>query len=298
MAKEPMGAVNIPPKAVSDGVAQQKQLDLQIGRNRAGRSFVRHQYATYPFRLSRALQLDPLDASRTYLYLMNASPGLLAGDTLQLQVWLDDQTSLYLTDQSATKVHTMPVDRAAHTSYTLHVGAGANLELVPEPLILYEDANLEQTMQVTLDPTGRLFLSEMVVPGRLARGECYQFRHYCSRLEVTTPAGVLVVADAMRLAGRANGFARQALFAPLPILANLIVVVPNLDLQQLSQALEDIAKARSPQLRLASSPLPNCHGLLVRAMADSVETMKATIRHVLNSTRRLSGQSALPEIPK
>lgn len=292
-----MVAVNVPPMAVLNGETQPMQLDLHIGRDRVGQSFVRRQYATHPFRLSRALQLDPIDRSRAYLYIMNASPGLLADDTLQLRVRLDDQTSLYLTDQSATKVHTMPVDRVARISYDLHVGARANLEFAPEPLILYENAHLEQTVQVTLDPTGRLFLSEIIIPGRLARGECYQFRHYLSRLQVSTPDGTLMFADAMRLSGQGDRRAVHPLFAPLPLLASLIVVFPNIDLQPLRQDLAAFAKT-IPKLMLASSRLPNCNGLLVRAMAESVSSVKVAVHHVLNSVRRMSDQPNLPEIPK
>ncbi|WP_181357325.1 urease accessory protein UreD [Stenomitos frigidus] len=283
--------------AVLNGTAQQPQLDLHIGRDRAGQSFVRRQYATYPFRLSRALRLDPMDTSRTYLYMMNSSPGLLADDVLELRVRLDDQTSLYLTDQSATKVHTMPADRVGRLSYNLHIGAGATLEFVPEPLLLYRDANLEQTVTVTLDPTGRLFLGEIIVPGRLARGECYQFRHCLSRLQVSTPDGSLVFADAMQLSGHGDRVTVHPLFAPLPILASVIIVLPGIDLQPLQQTLAAFAKT-IPKLMLASSRLPNCNGLLVRAMAENVSTVKLAVHCALNSMRRVSDQPPLPEIPK
>ena len=292
-----MVSVNVPSMAVLDGAVQPTQLDLHIGRDRSGQSFVRRQYATYPFRLSRALRLDPMDTRRTYLYMMNSSPGLLADDALQLRVQLDEQTSLYLTDQSATKVHTMPADRVGRIRYDLHLGAGATLEFVPEPLLLYRDANLEQTVQVTLEPTGRLFLSEIMVPGRLARGECYQFRHCWSRLQINAPDGSLVLADAMRLSGQGDRVAIHPLFAPLPILASMIVVLPDVDLQPLCQALAAFAQP-IPKLRLATSRLPNCNGLLVRAMAASVSPLKATIHHALNMMRRVSDQPTLPEVPK
>lgn len=292
-----MVTVNVPSTAVLNDVASQTQLDLHIGRDRMGRSFVRRQYAAYPFRLSRALQLDPRDTSRVYLYIMNSSPGLLADDSFQIGVQLDDQTSLYLTDQSATKVHTMPIDRVGRIRYDFHVGAGANLEFVPEPIILYQDAHLEQTVQVTLDPTGRLFLSEIIVPGRLARGEFYQFRHCLSRLQVSNPDGSLVFADAMRLPRQCDRLTGHPLFAALPMLASVVIVLPDVDLQPLSQALTAFAKP-FPKLMLATSRLPNCNGLLVRAMAESTATLKAAIYNALNTTRHLSGQPALPEIPK
>ncbi|XHX79033.1 MAG: hypothetical protein RBJ76_03610 [Stenomitos frigidus ULC029] len=75
--------------------AVQNQLSVQIGLDQNHQSFGRRQYATYPFRLSRVLRLDPTDAHRTYLYVMNSSPGLLAGDRFQISIRLSDRTALY-----------------------------------------------------------------------------------------------------------------------------------------------------------------------------------------------------------
>lgn len=275
---------------------QPHHLEVHIGLDRSGHSFVHRQYATYPFRVSRALRLDPGDADRTYLYMMNSSPGLLAGDALRIRVTLDQKTRLYLTDQSATKAHAMAEGQRAEMHYAFEVKAGAILEFIPEPLILYRDANVNQTTQITLAPTGSLVLSEILVPGRLARGEFYQFHRYFNRMQVNTPDGELVFADAMHLSGRQNRFATSPLFATMPILANLIVILPEVHLQSLSAAL--IAIPPEPECSIALSRLPNCNGLVIRAMAKSVPILKTYIHHALITIRHLSNQPTLPEIPK
>ncbi len=274
------------------------QLSVQIGLDQNHQSFVQRQYATYPFRLSRALRLDPTDAHRTYLYIMNLSPGLLAGDEFQISVRLRDRTALYLTDQSATKVHQMAVDQRARIHYDVEIGSGASLEYVPEPIILYRNANLEQTMSVTLAPTGSLFLSDIMVPGRLARGECFHFHQYVNWLNVYTPDGALLFADAMQLKGQGQQHLTSSpLFATHPILASVILVVPHADLHSLGLDLEQLTQAQ-PALTAASSPLPNCNGLLVRMMASNVPIAKAYINDVLARMRSLNGQPTLPAVPK
>jgi len=276
----------------------QKNLYLHLGCDRHHQSFVRRQYVTYPFRLSRPLRLDPIDQSRAYLYILNASPGLLAGDSLSVSLQLDANTSLYLTDQSATKVHSMPIDgTAAKIVYEFRLEAGANLEFVPEPLILYTDSTLEQNTQVTLHPTSRLFLSEVILPGRLARGEFYCFRQYFSRLQVASSTGELLFADAMRLEGKLNPFKGSRIFS-MPAMANIIAVLPDVNLKQLIAKLEDITAANCQKVVAGSSSLPNCNGLLLRAMADSANVLKTYIRDTLNYLRQVSNQPPLPEIPK
>ncbi|AFY93594.1 urease accessory protein UreD [Chamaesiphon minutus] len=274
-----------------------QQLTLEMGLDRLGRSFVYRQYATYPFRLSRPLRLDPTDAHRAYLYIMNSSPGLLAGDRFQIGVKLGDRTSLYLTDQSASKVHLMPLGQMARICYDLEIGTGSCLEFVPEPLILYRDANLEQTIQVALAPNASLFLSEIMIPGRLARGEYFHFSQYFSRLKVSTTDGDLVFTDAMRLIGKAERLTNNPIFTSQPILASIIVVMPAGDLQSLEQDLEGFVQ-NYPELTAACSSLPNCNGLLVRAMSSNVPILKAYINYALTRMRHLNGQPPLPEIPK
>jgi urease accessory protein len=282
--------------------ASQPQLVVQVGLDSSQRSFVQRQYATYPFRLSRALRLDPTDAHRIYLYLMNSSPGLLSGDDFDLHVRLSDRTALYLTDQSATKVHQMQKEQLARICYHFEVGVGANLEFVPEPVILYRDANLEQIQRVTLAPTGSLFLSEIVIPGRLARGECFHFQRYFNRLQVFSSSGDLIFTDATQLTGQGDRLSlpyhpTSPLFSSYPILASLILVLPEVDLQPLSLDLQQFAQTQT-DLSAASSPLPNCNGLWVRATAATVPTLKAYINHALTQVRQINHQPPLPDIPK
>jgi len=74
------------------------------------------------FRLSLAFRLDHTP-NRAYLYIIGASPGLLAGGYLRVCSQLDANTSLYLTDQAATKVHSMPIaDTAAKWFMRLQSG--------------------------------------------------------------------------------------------------------------------------------------------------------------------------------
>ncbi len=230
---------------------------------------------------------------------MNTSPGLLAGDEVNISLKLAANTSLYLTDRSATKVHPMPNPQTmAKNNYQIELGEKTNLEFICEPIILFTDAALEQRIDIKIHSTARLCLSEIIVPGRLARGEYYQFRHYYNRLQITSLSGELYVTDAMYLEGKLNPFTESSLFAAKPILASLIIILPEVDLKLLSQQLEDLEKANCPDLVVASSILPHNKGLLMRGLGDSTRVLKKYLEYALNSVRSLSDRSCLPYIPK
>ncbi|MBR8835591.1 MAG: urease accessory protein UreD [Stigonema ocellatum SAG 48.90 = DSM 106950] len=277
-------------------IKRTNNLELRLKCDRIGQTILSHQRTAYPLRVSPVFRLDDADSHRAYLYVMSTSPGLLAQDELNISLQLAANTSLYLTDQAATKVHSMPIAGSkATTNYEIEIGSGATLEFVPEPLILFADATLQQTTNINIHPTGKLFLSEIILPGRIAKGELYQFHHYFNRLKVTSTNGELWFIDAMHLFGKNNLFTNSNLFASSPVLGNLLVVLPDTNLKLLSESVEDLKAANCLGLTVASSILPQGRGLLIRAIAKGTHELKNYLKYALNCVRRSSHQPLLPE---
>lgn len=277
----------------------QNHLELRLKSNQSCQTVCNHQYTTYPLRLSSVFRLEEKNSHRAYLYLINTSPGLLAGDELNLSLRLAVNSSLYLTDQAATKVHPMSgIDDKAVVNYKIEVDKDASLELVPEPVILYKDSVLEQNISIKLHSTARLFLTEIILPGRLAREEYYNFRYYFNSLQVTDLSGDLLFTDRMRLTGKNNIFKDNQLFTSLPIMGNAIAVLPNTDLNLLTSQLENIELTSCKDIEIATTILPGGNGILIRALANKTGELKKYFIYALNCIRKITNQSPLPYIPK
>ena len=278
---------------------ERNNLELELRCDRRGQTNLAHQYTSQPLRLSKLFRLDTQETQGAYLYLMNSSPGLLAGDQLNLSITLQENTLLHLTDQAATKVHAMPKpETIATTNWSINVQAEACLEFVPEPLILYAEGALEQNTRIRLGDSASLFWSEILLPGRLAKGEYYDFRSYYGCLEIHSESGELWFKDAMNLQGKCNSWKHHKLFTSEPILANLVLVQPQIDLNLLSKKLEDFVATTESNLIFAKSILPERKGLLVRVMAEKTTSIKQYINYALNCMRNLSDRPKLPYIPK
>ena len=287
--------------AIATTVRKDFDFYARVGCDRHRQTFVAQQYAAYPFRLSRTFRLDSGNDRRAYLYLMNSAPGLFGGDRLTLGLKLDPDTRLHLTDQAATKVHKMSATGAAATaqlSWDIAVGAGSYLEFVPEPLILYAEAELQQTTTITLKPDSTLFCSEILVPGRLARAEYYQFREYRNHLRVLSPDRTLLFGDVMRLQGQSNTLKDSFLFAKYPLMANIYAVLPGIDLERLNTSLAENPNLSSAQLLTGISLLPNCNGITIKVMGDRCDRIQGYIWEVLSCIRKIRGDANLPHIPK
>jgi urease accessory protein len=255
----------------------------------------------YPLSVSPIFRLEEngsaSSSNRAYLYRMNTSPGLLAGDTIGMSLHLGEGAQLFLADQSATKVHTMPQAQAT-VDYRLEVGSSATLEFLPEPLILFADSTLTQTIEVIMHPTASLSLGEIILPGRLARGEVYQFHQYLSRLRVKSPEGQIWFAETMKLLGKGNRFAGNALFASGAVLGSLVLILPEAvatseRLAVLSAEIDNLVEADGSG-DIASSVLPGGRGLFVRAITQTTREMQACFKGAVNCVRQLRGQPPLP----
>jgi len=264
-------------------VKYKNNLELKLDRTQSSQTICQHQYTTYPLRLSSCFRLEGGHSNRAYVYLINTSPGLLAGDELNLSLQLPPNTSLYLTDQAATKVHPMPEKGAkASINYHILVDADASLELVPEPIILYQDSVLEQKTIIRLHPTAKLFSSEIILPGRLAKKEYYDFNYYFTRLQV----------------GKQNKFKTNKLFTSLPIMGNALAVLPDTDLTSLIAKLEEIELADCKNLEIAVTILPSNNGILIRALSAKTFELKKYFTDALNCIRAITNQSPVPYIAK
>ncbi|ELS00369.1 urease accessory protein UreH [Xenococcus sp. PCC 7305] len=275
------------------------KLDLKVRCSLSGQTKIFHQYTTHPLRVSNPFRLDKNNSHRLYLYLRNNSPGLLAEDELNLAVQLEQGSQLYLTEQAATKVHpVLEQNAAAQVNYQITIAENASLEFVPEPLILYADAALKQTTNITIYPNSNLFWSEIVIPGRLARGESYKFNYYDSCLNVTSSEGQLLFKDRSYLEGKNNQFKNSSLFAAHSIMGTAIAVYPEIGCHKLQKAIDNIVIADKNEAIVATSTLPYEQGIIIRALSNKSEQIKNYFRSALNSIRSLQDDSALPYIAK
>ncbi len=274
-------------------------LELKLKSNQSCQTISQHQYTTYPLRLSPVFRLEGAKTNRAYLYLINTSPGLLANDNLNLSLHLTENTHLYLTDQAATKVHPMPESNTKATvKYQIVVEENSSLEFIPEPVILYQDSVLEQQTNIKLHSTAQLFLTEIILPGRLAKDEYYDFNYYFNRLEIVDSADKLLYVDAIRLLGKNNPFKGNKIFTSLPIMGNAIAILPDIDFNSLIAAIESQSLSNSQNIESAITILPAENGIAFRVLANKTNDLKKYFGIILNCIRQITKQTTLPYIPK
>jgi urease accessory protein len=118
-----------------------------------------------------------------YLQIVNPSGGLFEGDSAEVEVSLQRGARLYLTTQAATKVYAADHGEVTRQRIRLRVASGAILEYCPLPLIPFARAMYVQELAMQVESGGVCLVTEVLAPGRLARGEHFAYHLVRSRVE-------------------------------------------------------------------------------------------------------------------
>ncbi|HEY5599596.1 MAG TPA: urease accessory protein UreD, partial [Candidatus Manganitrophaceae bacterium] len=206
-------------------------LDITFER-REEKTVVREVFQQAPLRVVRPFY--PEGESPAHLYLLNTTGGILEGDRMETTVRLEKGAHLLATTPAATRVHPSPSGEACQ-KMVFFLGAGAVLEYLPEPLLLYADAAFHQETDIYIEEGGALFFIDILAPGRLARGEAFAYRWYENRLRIYDGGGLLVQ-EGFRLAPQERRLDVVVAMEGYTHLGSLYVVCPDREAEGLLEA--------------------------------------------------------------
>ena len=269
----PQAAVGAPGK---DGV-----LELRFAPTAGGTKLV-HDYATVPFHISGTLGHDPHPDAET-VFLQSPTGGIAQGDRHDIDIVVEDDAVAHVSTQSSTKVQSMNGNYAAADT-ALSVGAGGHLDYVPEPTILHADARYLQELTLDLAESATAVLGDIVVPGRLARGEIFEFERFLSTVTVSGPDGLLFE-DATHLTPAETDPTAPGVLGEFTVYGTLFVVAPGTDTDSLSDRLHEAVADGEGEARAGATALPNDAGVAVRALGDRAETAQASLQAAWTEAR-------------
>jgi len=195
--------------------------------SRGGDGLSLHQgSASAPLKIQRGFHRAD---GRCELPLLHTAGGLVGGDRLSVTAHLEPGSRALLTSVAAQKVYgsigrsrLRPEGAWAMQELTFQLEEGADLEWLPQELVLYADGLYEQHMRVTLAPGAGWLGAELVRLGRTAAGESLGAGRWRSLLEIRRrdPGGDRwELVDRLELGGsalvEAHGLAGEPVFGSL-----------------------------------------------------------------------------------
>jgi urease accessory protein len=131
---------------------------------------------------------------------VNTGGGLVAGDRFGISARVGEGARALVMAQAAEKVYRSATGALATVETALAVGPGGWLEWLPQETILFADCRLSRRLRLDVAGDGRAMAGEILVFGRLARGERTRTGFVRDAIEVRRD-GRLAWADALHLDG-------------------------------------------------------------------------------------------------
>ena len=271
--------------------------DLHFQLNNEGQTILQGG-ATAPLRLQRSrLQSD----GRCELPLLHTAGGLVGGDQLRINLHLQPGSRALVTSVAAQKVYGSrgrsrlhPQGRWARLELLAQLGAGADLEWLPQETLVFAGGLLEQRQTILLEPGASWLGTEVVRLGRTAAGEGLGEGCWRSSLELRRGDHWQLV-DRLQLQGEALQSAHG--MAGEPVFASLVWAAPHpLEPTVLQQLLEQGRQDRSGlpgEMALGSLE----QGVIARYRGPSSQAARFWFTRLWARIRAVRGLPT-PELPR
>lgn len=250
------------------------RLSLEFAADGDGRSYLRRQFASYPFHVCRVKYLDAADPAFATLYVQSCSGGIYEDDELSLELIARRNTNSHVTTQASTIVHTMSRGMA---SLRMQITAEENsyTEFLPDPQILFAGSMLASTIRVTAAKSATVVLCDSLLshdPSGLNGSP----QHYCSSLLVEDEAGKQLAADRLTLTENAFSDRRPGVLGQYNAQGTLLVISRDANARRIQAGVREL-DIMERNFVIGVTQLPNEAGYLCRLLARDGVALKRTM---------------------
>lgn len=255
------------------------QLDLVFERAASGETFLRRQYAGFPFHMTRCLALDEAPAGMATVVLQSLGAGLLQGDRLDMAVAVGAGAAAHVASQGSTVAHAM-VREGAGQSARLHVAAGGWLEYLPRPMILFPQADVATSLEIVVEDGATVLWCDGYLAHDPHAGEA-RFARLAAETILRHSTGRVLAVDRFDLDGTVLD--DRGALGGLPVHAGFGMAGPHAD-DALAAIWRDVLD-RLAGVRGGISALPNEAGLFCRLLAEDGVALRAALLNLWRATR-------------
>jgi urease accessory protein len=270
-------------------------LELTLAR-RNGTTRVEHQFQRAPLHVYRPIHLDANLPEMAFVFVQQFGDGFVDGDRCRIAIECGPDAAVHVTTQAATNLYRAERNFATQL-VDLHASRGAILEYLPDPVVPFRGSRFFQRTRVTADPDSTVILAELLLPGRVARGEIHAYDLYWAETEARRPDGTLLFADVLRLRPtEGGGLGSLGLLGGSDVVATLYVVTQRASAAEL---VELIRQALAGDDVLAGvSKLPNGCGASARLLGPTSKAVRAAVTRAWDAARLALLGAPAPDLRK
>jgi urease accessory protein len=248
------------------------------------KTIVRDLYTKGPLHAQRALYLEESIPSMAYLYIMSTSGGVLQGDRYKMDIALSRGAKAHITTQGATRVYRMERNYATQI-VNVDLEADTYFEFIPDQVIPYRNSRFYQTLRMGVHDSATMIYSEMIVPGRVASGESFEYDICYMKAVGFNQEDQLRFTDIAILEPRKRNISQLGVLNDRSVVGSVYLLCPNTVVKSIKDDLNSIL-SNNTEVVSGASILPYNSGIIVRLLGDGASALRAAIFDVVRLTRK------------
>ncbi|MGA7603971.1 MAG: urease accessory protein UreD [Nitrososphaeraceae archaeon] len=257
------------------------KLELEPQRQK---TVLKEQYSKVPLYTQRVLYLEESLPSMAYLYIISPSGGVLQGDRYRIDITLSNNALFHLTTQGATRIYRMDKNYATQV-VNITVGEGCYFEFIPDQIIPYRNSRFYQKVMLNVHDNATMVYSELLVPGRVASGESFDYDICYLKTIAKNQDGGLRFIDIAILEPKKRLLKNSGVLENFDVVGTVYILAPANHIKELNSLINSMIESY-PKVYGGATILPNSSGVMVRLLGPFASDVRDVIIEVVRITRK------------
>jgi urease accessory protein len=252
-----------------------------------GKTVIREQYSRVPLLTQRALYLEESLPAMAYVYIISPSGGILQGDRYRIDITLDNNTFAHVTTQGATRIYKMENNYASQI-VNITVGADSYFEYIPDQIIPFRNSRFYQEVILNVHDNATMVYSEVIVPGRVASGEAFEYDICYLRIVGRNQLGKPRSMDIVKLEPKNENLRDEGILGNFKVVGTTYIITKVSYIKDLQNEISEQIKSveSGGKISGSTSVLPARQGIIIRILGNSAEDVKKIIFKVVSIARK------------
>ena len=262
-------------------------MHLKLERDPAtGKTVIKEQYCRVPLFIQRAIYLEDTLPAMAYIYIISPSGGILEGDRYRTDITLGKNALAHVTTQGATRIYKMENNYGTQM-VNIKVDEGGYLEYIPDQIIPFRNSRFYQDVELIVHEKATIIYSEIIVPGRVASGEKFQYDICYIKTIAKNQSGKSRFMDIVKLDPKKEDLTAGGILGNYEALGTIYIVTREQYLKELLNEINEKIKKFEIKGRLSggTSFLPARQGIIVRLLGKTAGDIKNLIFEVVRIAR-------------
>jgi urease accessory protein len=248
------------------------------------KTVLKEQYSKVPLYTQRVLYLEESLPSMAYLFVISPSGGILQGDRYMMDITLSKDALFHLTTQGATRIYRMDKNYATQV-VNITVGEGCYFEFIPDQIIPYRNSRFYQKVLLNVHDNATMVYSELLVPGRVASGESFDYDICYLKTNARNQDGELRFIDIAILEPKKRILKNSGVLENFDVVGTVYILAPANHIKELNSLINSMIESY-PKVYGGATILPNSSGVMVRLLGPFASDVRDVIIEVVRITRK------------